>query len=99
MNSVDPKDKLIPEHTCWRFASLYGSCDSMVVDLAVLHLAKSLRTSSHELHVPTVQVKHVRAGIHLTQVSVGVEGMQSGGPTESLRRYSLDDVSLDNVLL
>ena len=71
----------------------------MVEDLPLLDLAQRLRTSSHQLQIPKVDVKHVRTRVQAPELSVGVERMQGRRSRETLTRHGLDDVSLDDVLL
>lgn len=71
----------------------------MVEHLPLLHLTQRLGTSSHQLKIPKVDVKHVRTRVQAPQLPVGIERVQRRRPRQSLTRYGLNDVSLDDVLL
>lgn len=88
-----------PSLTCWGLSSLDGTGDSVVVDLAILHLAQSFRARSHQLHVSAIQVKHVRTRVDLPQMPIRVERVKRCWSAQPLRWHGLDDVPLDDVLL
>jgi hypothetical protein len=80
-------------HTFGSFASPDGSSDGMVVNFVPLNLAESFGTSPYNLYFPAVDIEHVRTRIYLPQVAVSIKGMQCGGPRKPLGRYSLDDIT------
>ena len=71
----------------------------MVVNLSSFDLAQCLWTSTDHLNISTVEVEHVRTWVEAAKMAVDVEWVKLRGPRKSLRRDSLNNVSLDDVLL
>lgn len=80
-------------------ATLDGTRNGMIVHLSPFHLAQCLRARSNNLHIPTIEVEHVRTGVEPSEMSIDVERMQTSRSSQALRWDSLDNVALDDMLL
>lgn len=78
---------------------LDGPCDCMIKHLVLLNLTKCLRARTDQLHIPTIQIEHVRTWVDLPQLSIRIERMQLRGFGESLGRHGLDNVPREDMLL
>ena len=89
----------IGDRTFRSLPSLDRSGNGVVIDHALFDLAQGLGTSANNLKIAAIQIEHVRGGVHLTELSVCIEWVKGCGSSQPLGRYSLDDITGNDMRL